>query len=160
MTLSLWLLSALLLQEAEHPVDVNSTAQKAAAAERFFRGVYGGDPSVVDQLAADDIVVSYPIFKELFGSFKIEGRDNVRDFAVGFNKRWADTEILVHESLVDGNRVVLLWSFKGRMVTGDDPVSTEAYRSWGGISFFRFNGEGRIVLETGEESEPGPIERL
>jgi PBP1b-binding outer membrane lipoprotein LpoB len=43
---------------------VGTDSERKAVAERFFRGVYGGNPTVVDELAGPDIVVSYPIFQE------------------------------------------------------------------------------------------------
>jgi hypothetical protein len=38
-------------------------AKREGAAIEFLRGVYAGDSSVVDRLAAPGIVVSYPIFR-------------------------------------------------------------------------------------------------
>jgi hypothetical protein len=48
--------------------------ERKTQAERFSRGIYGGDPSVVDDLAAKDLVASYPIFESLFGTPAIRGR--------------------------------------------------------------------------------------
>lgn len=135
---------------------------RIASAERFFRGVYGGDSSVVDILASDDIVVSYPIFMSLFGAPAIRGRAAVREFASGFSIRWTDPRIDVHEAVGSNDRVVLVWSFRGRNVGSARPERqpTNREHSWGGITLYRFDTHGKIVAEVGEESEPGPMERL
>lgn len=123
-------------------------------AERFFRGVYGGDPSVVDDLAGADVVISYPIFARLFNTPAIRGREAVKAFAVGFGTRWRDGQVTIHEAIEDKDRVVLLWSFRARRADSDEQ------HSWGGISFFRFDETGKIIAEVGEESEPGLYARL
>jgi pimeloyl-ACP methyl ester carboxylesterase len=140
--------------------DMNT--DRIAAAEQFFRGVYGGDPSVVDSLASDDIVITYPIFASLFSTPVIRGRAAVREFASGFSERWADPHISVHEAVGNDLTVVLVWSFRGRNVGSSRPErpSTNQEHSWGGITLYRFDHAGKIVAEVGEESEPGPMERL
>ena len=140
-------------------VDVES--ERKALAERFFRGVYGSDPTVVDDLASDGILVSYPIFQELFNSPSIRGRAAVKEFATGFCSRWKETKVTIHEAVVEGDRVVLLWSFTGRNVAtaNDSMPPTNELRSWGGITYYRFNQAGEIIAEIGEESEPGPFKR-
>jgi hypothetical protein len=124
-------------------------SERKALAERFFRGVYACDPSVVDDLAGDDIVVSYPIFEKLFNTSAIRGREAVKDFATG-------------EAVVEKDRVVLVWSFRARNVGSAQPdvAPTNQEHSWGGITLYRFDGEGKIVAEIGEESAPGPVERV
>ena len=64
--------------------------------------------------------------------------------------------------MVEGNRVVLVWSFRARNVgsvrPGEPPIHRE--QSWGGITLIRFDNAGKIVAEIGEESAPGPEARL
>jgi predicted esterase len=143
-------------------LSASSTVNYIADAQRWFRGVYGSDPSVVDELAAEDVIVSYPIFQKLFGRPVISGQEAVKDFAVGFSKRWVETEVTFHETVVQDDQVVLIWSFKGRGVGSaiDDLKPTNEIHRRGGITLIRFNDQGKIVAEIGEESEPGPIERL
>ena len=133
-----------------------------AAAEKFFIGVYGGDPDVVEQLAADSIMVSYPIFKKIFGTSVLRGREAVKKLATGFSRRWAETEVTVDDAVAEGNKVVLVWSFSGRNVGSVDPdvQPTGEVSSWGGITLFTFDESGKITTEIGEESEPGPFGRL
>jgi len=131
-------------------------------AEQFFRGVYGGNPEVIDELAAEDVVLSYPVFEKVLGKPTIEGRDAAKAFATRFGKKWADPRITVDETVSDGDRVVLVWSFRARDIGSvqDGQSASGREHSWGGISLFRFNDTGKILVEIGEESEPGPFQRL
>jgi len=140
----------------------DGTQERKAAAQQYFRGVYGCDSSVVDRLCADDIAVSYPVFQKLFNTPVLRGRDAVRHFASGFCSRWTDATVTFHDVIADSNNVVLVWSFQGRNVgssRSDVPPSGQLER-WGGITLIRFNEAGRIEAEVGEESEPGPFERM
>ena len=123
----------------------------------FLRGIYTGDPSVVDKIAAPDIVVSYPIFEEIFKTPAIRGRDAVRDFAIGFGKRWVDTSVTVRQVIDDGDTVVLVWEFQARSAHRDDAGDAEpSKKTWGGVTLYRFNESNQIMLELGEESASGP----
>jgi steroid delta-isomerase-like uncharacterized protein len=137
-------------------------AQRKASAERFFRGVYGGDPSVVDDLAADDIVISYPIFQSIFGKPTLRGRQAVKEFVGGFGKRWADPQISVEDVIGEADRVVLRWSYRARDVGSrpGGPPPTNQEHSWGGITLYRFDKTGKIVAEVGEESDPIAVQRI
>ena len=42
----------------------------------------------------------------------------------------------------------------------DSSVIAGREYSWGGITLFHFNESGKIIAEIGEESSPGPFERL
>jgi len=135
---------------------------RKAAAERFFRGVYGGNPDVVNELADINIVASYPIFETIFGLATIRGIEAYRKHAANFNNNWTDAEITIHHAIAENNFVVLTWSFQARRIDSDESAgaSTAENQSWGGITLFEFNKNNRIVAEIGEESEPGPLERL
>lgn len=138
------------------------STERAARAGRFFRGVYGCDPAVVDELAAHSVVLSYPVFAELYGTPSLRGRAAVREFAEGFCGRWKEARITVHDSLVDGEAVVLVWSFSARYVgpeSPDGPPPGEV-QQWGGITLYRFDRSGRVAAEIGEESAPGPMARV
>jgi hypothetical protein len=155
------LLAPALLLGCVDSVD-RAAPDREARAERFFRGVYGCDPSVVDELAADSVVLSYPIFQDLYGTAAFRGRNAVRSFAEGFCSRWEDARFTFHEAVAEGDHVVLVWSFRARFVGPASPAGPVPGReqSWGGISLFRFDGSGRIAAEIGEESTPGPMARL
>lgn len=156
--------ASLLILNACGDAGARLEGERKVLAERFFRGVYGCDPSVVDNLAADSVLVSYPIFERLYNTSAFRGRKAVRDFAERFCSRWADAQFSFDEAVVEGDRVVLIWSFSARFVesaTGQpNQPPVNQVQSWGGITLFRFNEAGKIVAEVGEESAPGPFGRL
>ena len=162
MTRVLWFVTLIILASSCSNSGQSTDAEYEARAERFFRGVYGGDPAVVKELAGDDIVLSYPVFENIVGEPFIAGREDVSAFVVGFGKRWAESQITVHESIAQDQAVVLVWSFSGRFVGDEGPgrPPVDSVQSWGGFSLFRFEERGLIVLEVGEESTPGPMGRL
>lgn len=136
-------------------------AKRKTLAVDFLRGIYTGDPSVVDQIAAPDIVVSYPIFDEIFKTPAIRGRDAVRDFAIGFGKRWIDANVTVRQAMADGDGVVLVWEFQARSANPDNSGDAKSTtKAWGGVTLYRFNESDQIMLELGEESTPGPAARV
>lgn len=131
-------------------------------AEQLFRSVYGGNYTEIDSLISDSIEASYPIFEQIFGSVTIRGREAYKNFSIGFNKRWTDGQITIHETIAEDESVVLVWSYKAnRILTEPDSsgVETEEY-SWNGFTLYHFNKAGKIISETGEESSPVPIENL
>lgn len=136
-------------------------AKREDTAIEFLRGIYTGDSSVVDRLAAPGIVVSYPIFEEVFGEPTIVGREGVRDFAEGFGERWIDGEVIVHDVVIRGDTAIVIWGFQARRAVPDSADrSTMAETAWGGITLYRFDDDNRIVFEIGEESTPGPAARI
>jgi hypothetical protein len=131
-------------------------------AERYIRAVYGGELLVVNELAGDEIIVSYPIFEQLFGTPVLRGRAAVAAFAKRFGAKWLEPQITIHESVAEGDRVVLVWSFRARDRDAIQPGESPADRkqAWGGITVLQFNSSGQVVKEIGEESAPGPFGRL
>jgi hypothetical protein len=127
------------------------------AAERWFRALYTCHMEVVHELASPEVVLSYPIFEKLFGRTRFDGVDQVVGFAEGFCRRWAEPEVVVHETFSGPNAAVLVWSFSARS-TAEDAEGSRS--SWGGITLVRFDDGGRILAEVGEESDPGPVARL
>ncbi|MGA8263291.1 MAG: nuclear transport factor 2 family protein [Ignavibacteriaceae bacterium] len=139
----------------------NGQEQKALA-EQYIRGVYGCDSTVVDNLAADSIIISYPIFEKLFNTPAIRGKEAVRHFVSHFCSRWKEPKYTFHEAIAESGKVVLVWSFKARFVGSQqtDVPPTNQLQKWGGITLIRFNEAGKITAEIGEESDPGPFERV
>ena len=123
-------------------------------AKQFIVGAYEGNTSIVNKLAAEDIVSTYPIFSEIFNTPVLKGITAYNNFVLGFSQRWKNTNLTIHDEIAEGNSVVLLWSFKANR------VSTNQSSRWGGITILRFNNSGKVVAEIGEESDPGPQERL
>ena len=133
---------------------INKKEELKALAEKYFEGIYGCNPSVVDDLAADSIIISYPIFEKIFGAPVIRGKDSVKNFVEHFCGKWKDAQFTFHETIAEGNNVVIVWSSKARN------ASSKVVESWGGITLFKFNNQNQIAQEVGEESTPGPFARL
>jgi len=131
-------------------------------AKEWFKAVYLGNTVMIGELAADDIAISYPIFQQIFSTPAIRGRKAAVAFAERFVTKWAEGEVTYHEVIAEGNRVVLVWSFSARNIgelqKGKPP--TNEVHSWGGISLIRFDDDGKVVEELGEESAPGPYGRM
>jgi len=139
----------------------DTVAKRKRLAVEFLRGIYTGNPSVVEKLAAPNIVISYPIFREIMSKPTIRGRDAVRDFAVGFGKRWVDAVVTVRHVVTDGDGVVVVLNFQARSATPGNAGEAETTKgAWGGITVYRFNASDQIMLELGEESTPGPAVRV
>jgi hypothetical protein len=140
----------------------NSDLERKKLAEQYFRSVYGGDTSGIDSLVSEDVVSSYPVFEQILGTKTISGRDALKDFALGFVERWKDEKIRIDEAVAEGESVVLVWTFSAMSTktTPDSSLVAGHTYSWGGITLFHFDESGRITGEIGEESSPGPFERL
>ena len=156
----LWFISCAILVGCSG-ADAPSVSHRAAA-EGFFEAVYGCDATSIDDYGAEGVVVSYPIFETLYQTPAIRGREAVRDFSSSFCRRWSDPQITVNQAIEEGDRVVLLWSFSAvdNMALTQPGGDARARDSWGGISAFRVDDQGKVVEEVGEESSPGPIARL
>jgi hypothetical protein len=102
--------------------------------------------------------MSYPIFSERLGAPALEGLSAVEDFAASFCQRWSEPTVTVHEVVEGDGRVVLIWSYSAINQAQTSPGSIRS--SWGGISVFYFDEVGRVLLEVGEESTPGPFARI
>ena len=140
----------------------NNESKYKVNAERFVRGEYGCDPSVIDELTADSIKISYPIFEKLFGTPVIRGKDSAKQFITHFCETWKERKITIHNTVAEGNNVVFLWSFSARNVASGSPGEQpdSLVYNWGGITLIQFNNEGKIITEIGEESTPGPLARI
>ena len=87
-----WISILRFLMNACNPTSVNLENERCQRAERFFRGIFGCNPSVVDDQATEDVAISYPIFAKLFNAPVIRGRKAVKGFATGFFSRWTNDE--------------------------------------------------------------------
>ena len=148
------------------PLSLNISAQDGLTdysdrAISLFKSVNDRNISKIEKFASENIVISYPIFWKKFNQNALHGLEAYKQFAQNFNTNWKDGEVTIHESISEGNKVVLIWSFKGARVnlSNQDSVTEQEF-SWGGISAFRFDDYGKIIEEFGEESNPGPFNRL
>ena len=136
--------------------DADILAHRKAQAERYFRAIYSCQLSVIDELAAENITISYPIFQQIFGEAAIHGREAAKAFSMHFCAKWTDAQITIEQAIAEQDTVVLVWKFSAR----DTADQTSDRQSWGGITVLRFDNHGKISSEIGEESAPGPSGRL
>ena len=155
-TLMLTVLILLGCQDANQKVN-----QRKQLAEKYLRSVYGGEGTQLETFAHENIVVTYPAFEEILKVQAIKGRDEVKQFAIGFSKRWEGENIQINETIGEGDKVFLLWSFSAKKsnTLGIDSMDVDKVYSWGGISMIQFDEANKIVAEIGEESTPGPYAR-
>jgi hypothetical protein len=160
MKLMIFIMGISLLSACEE--DNNTIVERKMKAEQLFRSVYGGDPAQIDSLVSHDVVSSYPIFEQLLGTKAIRGREALKNFAIGFGKRWKDAQVTFNEAIAEDNNVVLVWSFSAKRMTTtpDSSFIADQQYSWGGITLFQFDASGKITGEIGEESSPGPLKRI
>ncbi len=149
------LLMPSLLVSAQH-----DPGQLTKQAEALFRSVYEDlDTMVIDQIASEKIVSSYPVFIQIFDKKALHGKKEYKEFAMRFNGRWKNSKVTIDETISEGNRVVLIWTFSAQRVEENEAGSIEE-QSWGGITIFRFDDTGKVIEEIGEESSPGPYGRI
>jgi hypothetical protein len=119
----------ILLNACSNNKNENMEVKHKTLAERYFRGVYSCELSVIDELASEDIIVSYPIFEKILNKRSIQGRQAVRDFNAAFCKRWSDMHITIHEIIAENNQAVLIWSYRakniGSAIQGQEPSNKE-----------------------------------
>jgi len=138
----------------ERQVASDTTDGIVARAQKYFRGIYvSGDPAIIDELASNNIAISYPIFEQIYGKFTLRGKDDAKQLCANFTRKFEDRKITFLEVIADDDKVVLVWCFEGRWVsTGDDRPSGPV--QWAGISVFRVNEDGKIDKEYGLETDP------
>ena len=131
-------------------------------AESFFRSVYeGGNLENVDNLAGEDIVSTYPIYEQILGKKAIHGKEAYKQFVIRFNTKWKNCQVTIDETISQGDKVVLIWSFSAQSANeGGENDALGQPQNWGGITLLRFDRSGKIIEEIGEESNPGPFGRL
>lgn len=99
---------------------------------------------------------------KLFDTPTLQGREAHIQHALNFSNTWNNAKVTIHEAIAEGDKVVLIWSFRAIRVTSDPTpgASLKEEHRWGGFTLLRFDNTGEVILEVGEESEPGPQERL
>lgn len=129
-------------------------SNKIETVKKFLIATYTGDTSLVDSHASENIKISYPIFTKIFNSPLLEGKEKLKNFITHFAAKFTDGKITIHETVSQDNNIIFIWSF--------DAVNTESGNNeyWGGITLYKLDSNGKISLELGEESTPGPVARL
>jgi steroid delta-isomerase-like uncharacterized protein len=132
-----------------------SVDQNKALARRFIQVWAPGNLSVLDELAAPDITVIYPLLGE-----PVRGAVAFKQLLAHFHAACPDAEISVQEQIAEGDSVVTRWrvcgTHRGELL-GIPPTGRSLI--WTGITIHRLVG-GRVVEERGEEDALGLMRQI
>jgi steroid delta-isomerase-like uncharacterized protein len=110
---------------------------------------------VIDQLAAPDLVVSYPILPE-----PIHGPEAYKQFFVGFYNAFPDGGCRIDDLIAEGDKVAARWTIWGtHQVDLPGLPATGKHAKWTGITIYRVV-DGKVVEERGEEDALGMLRQL
>jgi steroid delta-isomerase-like uncharacterized protein len=132
-----------------------SLEENKAIARRFVRVWDTDDPSILDELAAPDIRVSYPILPG-----PIKGVGAFKDVLAGIRTGLPDITIEVGNVIAEGDFVVVPWTIRGThlgSLLGIAPSGQQV--NWGGITIYRIE-DGRVIDERGEEDGLGLLRQI
>ena len=121
-----------------------STKDNKAIAHRFAQVWSAGCLHIVDELAAPDIVVSYPMPPE-----PIRGTEAFKVFLTELIAGLPDVKVTVDDTIAEGDQVACRWTWRGthkEPLFGFPPTGKPVQIS--GFTFYRIAG-GKVVEETG-----------
>jgi steroid delta-isomerase-like uncharacterized protein len=118
--------------------------ENKSIANRFAQVWTAGCLHIVDELAAPDIVVSYPIPPE-----PMRGPEQFKAFLNGLFAGLPDATVTVDEMLAEGDKVACRWTMHGTHngVLFDIPPTGRSVQI-SGFTFYRIVN-GKVVEETG-----------
>jgi steroid delta-isomerase-like uncharacterized protein len=132
-----------------------SVDENKALARRFLQVWAPGNLSLLDELAAPEIMVIYPVLGE-----PVRGAVAFKQLLAHFHAACPDVEISVQEQIAEGDIVVTRWRVKGTHrgeLLGISPTGRSL--AWTGITIHRLVG-GRVVEERGEEDALGLMRQI
>ncbi len=132
-----------------------SIEENKVIALRFARVWDTDDPSILDELAAPGIRVSYPILPG-----PIQGVGAFKEVLAGVRAGLPDIKIEVGDVVAEGDVVVAPWTMSGTHLGAlmGIPPSGNAV-SWKGITIYRIE-DGKVVDERGEEDGLGLLRQI
>jgi steroid delta-isomerase-like uncharacterized protein len=132
-----------------------SVEENKAIAQRFAQVWTAGCLHIVDELAAPDIVVSYPIPPE-----PLRGTEAFKGFLAGLMEGLPDAVVTVDDMIAEGDKVACRWTMRG---THKGPLfgfpATEKQVEILGFTFYRIAG-GRVAEESGIGNTLGLMQQL
>lgn len=139
-----------------------TTETNKTIVSRWFTEYWGElNPDVVDELAADDILLRYPLGGES------RGREEVKNRIIGFKEMFPDGGFeLTDELIAEADRVVALWEGTGthtgpawKLPTGVLPEGSGKTIEYTGITVYHVR-DGKIAEEYGEGDYLGVMQQL
>ena len=131
-----------------------TTEENKAIAVRIGQVWGKGDPSILDELAAPNIRVSYPLAPPT------EGIDSFKKTLRFVHSAFPDLEIEIGEPIAEGDRVAVDWRMRGThtgKMMGNPPTGKVV--TWTGMTFYRIQ-DGKVVEERGEEDGLGLMKQI
>jgi steroid delta-isomerase-like uncharacterized protein len=132
-----------------------SVASNKIIAQRFIRVWGDGDLDLIGELASPSLVVRYPILPKV-----IEGSAAFRQVLANFRSAFADAALRAEETIAEGEKVVVRWTFSGTHkgnLLGIPPTGKRV--TWTGITIYRIV-DGKVVEEQGEEDFVGFLRQI
>ena len=132
-----------------------SADDNKALARRFIQAWVPGNLGLVDELAAPDITVTFPVLSE-----PLRGAEAFKHLLAQFHAAFPDAEMSVQEQIAEGDKVATRWRFSGTHrgeVLGIPPTGKSVVVT--GISIHRFAG-GRVTEDRGEDDALGLMRQL
>jgi steroid delta-isomerase-like uncharacterized protein len=131
--------------KAPAAADAKASASVRDVARRFIQVWSAGHLGLLEELAAEDIVVVYPHVREL-----VLDRDAFREMLSRTFESFPDLTITAEEPIVEGERAVVRWFYEGThrqgAVLGAEATGRRVRVD--GITLYRIR-DGRVVEETG-----------
>jgi steroid delta-isomerase-like uncharacterized protein len=132
-----------------------SIEENKAIALRFARVWDTDDPSILDELAAPDIRVSYPILPG-----PIQGAEVFKEVLAGVRSGLPDIKIEIGNVIAEGDFVVAPWTISGTHLGDLMGIPPSGRRvTWGGVTIYRIE-DGKVVDERGEEDGLGLLRQI
>ncbi len=135
-----------------------------AVVGRWFEGFWGNpwNPKIIDELAAPDILLQYSLHEPR------RGRDDVRDFMVGFREAFPDLNFWGAADLIaEGDYVVGRWEGGGThtgpafndFLIGSLPAASGRKMRFTGTTVLRVE-DGKIAEEVGLDDGVTALQQL
>ncbi len=132
-----------------------SSDDNKAIVTRFVQVWGTGGLGLVDELAAPDITVAYPLLPE-----ELHSAEAFKQVLAQVHSAFPDLALAADEPIAEGDRVAVRWTLQGtqRGELLGIPATGKAVR-WSGISIYRLVG-GKVAEERGEEDALGVLRQL
>jgi steroid delta-isomerase-like uncharacterized protein len=132
-----------------------STEENKIIARRFIQVWGQGNLDTLDELAASNLSVYYPLLNE-----PIYGPKAFKQHLMKAHSAVPDATIKILDEIAEGDKVVVRWTVHGThlgVFLGIPPTGQQL--TWTGITIYRI-ADGKIVEERGEEDALGLMQQL
>ena len=132
-----------------------SAEENKAIARRFAQVWNAGGSGIVDELAAPNITVSYPIMPA-----SIQGAESFKQYLTQTYAGLPDIQTTVEDLIAEGDQVVARWSYRATHqgeLFGNPATGKQVQVS--GITIYRI-ANGKVVEERGVSDALGMMQQL